>query len=1044
MGFVHDTLIFRNTHMRFSICRTILMALVINGSWCSAQSVAYGGNDHLQFQHVTAADGLSDNGVTCIFEDAEGYIWIGTERGLNRFDGQRIERFTANGPSGAHISAIAQDSTGTIWVATTDGGLSEFDRTGYKFIDHPIDTTGTHGIHTKRLNHLLSMNDSILFLCSQDKGLIRYNTVNERATNHCYFYSNAVKSDTIPQGSGWYHSTTWLDRDRIWLGLIPGGNSYVLNSSDASVIAEIKSTHADSSYTLTTAIAWNGDLLAGGWGPGISRISLKNVDQQQYYRIRDEVTAIAPWPDGSFIIGTKINGLEHLNRNFEHLAYYHHDRRTSTSLLNDRVRCILKDRAGTLWVGTANGISYHVPGIWSFKTTPLFGDNNTDQPDLTFHKIQQDEDCTIRISTSHGFFKVRPNNKQVKHVPLHHNGTPLEVTGLFTVFPDRHFLGTETGYFKYDIIEERIKEQGPVSNWVRSGVQMYQVRAILPDTIYGEERMIVNALGYSIASLNPNNLEPDLNWYATKNTPEGFGIIRNTQRAPNGRYWSATPGGVISWSKEKNGTTDSTAYYSSFELGDRKLPGSDAKAIVFAGDTAWVALRDAGLAAIINDKAIGYPLHAHISGDPLGITIDTHGIVWCTSSNGLLRFDPRSSEWSQIKVNDGSMFEQLTSSITTLDNGDIAFCANNTLLTFNPSSFTDLPAIPQPLLFDLHNNWGPLPIKGEQTIELSYRNSAFDATISALHFGGAVRLRFLYRLNGLETAYRSITANTPLRYSGVPVGQYELMVRVLDPMGRLGPEHKLLSVHVKAPIWQKWWFYAALVILAGLLMWQFFRFRLKQTMRLQSMRDHIARDLHDDVGSTLGSISFYSEALKRKLDEIDDPMAKDVASRIGNSSRDMIDRMADIVWSVDPKNDDAGSLIARMKGYASDLVATRGIELKWNTPSSLEYVKLGTDHRRNLFMIFKEAVYNSVKYAACTQIHVTLNIVDRKIELKISDNGKGFDPENVDSYNGNGLPGMQIRAKAMGGQVSVQSSPGNGTTVIVVAPINTALPRSGD
>ena len=95
-------------------------------------------------------------------------------------------------------------------------------------------------------------------------------------------------------------------------------------------------------------------------------------------------------------------------------------------------------------------------------------------------------------------------------------------------------------------------------------------------------------------------------------------------------------------------------------------------------------------------------------------------------------------------------------------------------------------------------------------------------------------------------------------------------------------------------------------------------------------------------------------------------------------------------------------------------------------------------------MIFKEAMYNSVKYAACTQIHVSLNIIDRKIELTISDNGKGFDPENVDSYNGNGLPGMQTRAKAMGGQVHIESSPGNGTAVIAIVPINATLPRSGD
>ena len=107
--------------MRISLHKTVCMTLVINGSWCLAQPLVSRDDDHLQFQHVTAADGLSDNGVTCIFEDAEGYIWIGTERGLNRYDGQQVQQFSGPGraPCGSHITSIAQDSAGVIYQDST-------------------------------------------------------------------------------------------------------------------------------------------------------------------------------------------------------------------------------------------------------------------------------------------------------------------------------------------------------------------------------------------------------------------------------------------------------------------------------------------------------------------------------------------------------------------------------------------------------------------------------------------------------------------------------------------------------------------------------------------------------------------------------------------------------------------------------------------------------------------------------------------------------------------------------------------------------------
>lgn len=458
-------------------------------------------------------------------------------------------------------------------------------------------------------------------------------------------------------------------------------------------------------------------------------------------------------------------------------------------------------------------------------------------------------------------------------------------------------------------------------------------------------------------------------------------------------------------------------------------------ALVIQGDTVWVALRDAGLVAVVHGDVIHYEAPAHIPSDLLGISLDQAGQVWCTSGHGLVRFIPKEGTWNRIPVNDGSTFQRLNKCILTLNDGTIALCADNTLIAFDPRSFDTLGALPSPYLVEVHNTSGKLVPNVNGNIDIPYRSSSFDATVSALGRMGPGPLEFVYRLEDLKGDQNVVTASSPIRYAGVPVGDHALLVKVRDAYGREGPEIKLLTVRIEAPFWQRWWFYAMLTVLGAVAMWMIARYKKQQTDRLQHMRDAIARDLHDDVGSTLGSINFYSEALKRKMIATGDPTSQDVADRIGHSSREMIDRMADIVWSVDPQNDDGASLLERMQAFATDLFSTRGVIVEWSAPMAVSTVKMNTELRRNLFMIFKEAVHNAAKYAQCSRLFVHLLIQGNNIVMEVRDNGIGFDPQNVDSYNGNGLLSMNKRATMLGGSVTIESDPDEGTRIRVTVPV---------
>lgn len=1000
----------------------------------------------LRFQHITTADGLSDNGVTCLLEDREGYIWIGTERGLQRYDGQRMEHFTGpQDPGSVRLSSLAIDSSGGIWAASTDAGLYHYLPATHSFERFQLSAVDAPPLPSNNLNHVLALNDSIIVICTTDAGVVWFNTRTHHWFSKGYNLSGRIATkEKDDRKSSWCHSTTRVGPDRLWLGLIPGGNSFVIDAHTGEELVNIRSSHADSLYSLTNAIAVQGALIAGGWGQGISRIPVDNWNQQSFVPLADEVTALVPWRNGNLLAGTKINGLIELDPMLRPIAKFKHKRGVAASLVNDRVRCMLTDRHGNLWVGTSAGLSVHAPDVWRMRVTDLFPKTAPDQADLTFHNLQQDVDGTIRISTSHGFFTLKRPGTIPRFIPLRSHGVPLELTGLYPAGKGTWVVGTETGFFSYDPRKEQnagFRSEVELSRPFKQ-ITMYQVRSVTPDTVRGIPVLVVGALGWGYLLFDPASRDT-LSWNDNSQAVKSGAMVSCTLRDPEGWYWSGSDKGVVRWRIRKSSITDVETIFNGQVKGGTKPSSAQVNAMALHGGTVWAAMRDAALVDMVNGEAHVHQVPANMATNLLGLTFDRSGNVWCTTGNGLVRFTPATGAWLHVPVNDGQTFRQLNTCILTLRDGNIAFCADNSLITFDPAEFNELPTVPEPELVAVKNSWGPLVPDANGRVKLPYRAGAFEAEVTALSPTGPGRLEFLYRLEDIEQEAHATTASTPLRYAGMPTGMHKLLVRTRDAYGRTGPERALLTLYVAGPFWQRWWFYALLALATSLAAWAWSRHKLRQALGLQAVRDGIARDLHDELGSTLGSISYYSEALKRKLGP-EDAVAQQVADRIGANSREMIGRMSDIVWSVDPRNDDTTSLLDRMKVHAGDLLATRGIQLNFHTGAGISERRLSTSSRRALFLIFKEALHNALKYAECSAVDISLTSTRRTITLSVADNGKGFDPDNVDSYNGNGLPSMRTRAANLGGNFGVHSRPGEGTTVSVTVPLSDGITRSGD
>jgi two-component system sensor histidine kinase UhpB len=246
-----------------------------------------------------------------------------------------------------------------------------------------------------------------------------------------------------------------------------------------------------------------------------------------------------------------------------------------------------------------------------------------------------------------------------------------------------------------------------------------------------------------------------------------------------------------------------------------------------------------------------------------------------------------------------------------------------------------------------------------------------------------------------------------------------------DKIALLNKDNLLISTEVKNQKIQKFAFIGGLTFIIILLSFGYRAYRSKQAFQLQEIRNKIAGDLHDDIGSTLNSISIYSEVARKKGDMHDEAL-----EMIGDSSRKIIDAMSDIVWAINPDNDGFEKIIFRMKSLAYNLFRAKKIEFTFQADEVLNQKKLTMEERRSFYLIFKEAINNIVKYADATFVTIRLTDESGFIRLNIMDNGVGFD--NMVATSGNGLKNMKRRANQMKAECIVQSTVGKGTQIELI------------
>ena len=238
-----------------------------------------------------------------------------------------------------------------------------------------------------------------------------------------------------------------------------------------------------------------------------------------------------------------------------------------------------------------------------------------------------------------------------------------------------------------------------------------------------------------------------------------------------------------------------------------------------------------------------------------------------------------------------------------------------------------------------------------------------------------------------------------------------------------------LPIYIEKAFWQKTWFLVALVIyiffLLSIAIYFFFLYNLRQKLKLQDVRNRIAADLHDEVGSNLNSIAIFVELLRKKAS----PELMPILEKITNNSSESVALMQDTIWAIQAKNDDFQKFVEKMRNFAVGILGAKDVALQFENLVDSKKNLLTMEQRKNAYLIYKEAINNIVKHAQASKVHIKIWIEDAIIMLEIKDNGKGFDTSQ--HYEGNGIQNFFERAEMHEMRCSLDSEQGVGTRLLL-------------
>lgn len=1037
---------------KISVVNLFFCALITLGNFISFKTNAQEKN--LIFKKYTATDGLKGDLVNCFAEDKNGFIWIGTSEGLSRFDGREFLHFAKNGKSANEISgnvitSLYIDTTQTMWIATRDGGLCKMNLSAKKFT--PIKCEANIKNQPININCIKVSPGGRLFIANE-KNKLMYIDIYDSNNQFIKVYEKDVNT---------CYTIFPINNEFIYSSGINGGLVIVRNNTSNYVEQFNDKKKTFGGNTITAIVKDNNsNIWCGSWDNalhlfdtlGNKKASYIFNNQTELNGESDEISCLT-WIDQNHIwLGTKLGELMEFDtqtKKFKKL--------NARNLKTSRVLSLFFDSKQRVWIGMNNGMMVYDRYAQKFEIVNL--PNDAENNSLIAYCFFQLNDSTLWIGTSKGIVQ-ETNGKQIL-VPVLYKNKLQAVHSIIRDGKDRIIIGTQGSLLILDQKDFSVSTLRKMYIHSLTDIGSTRVNTMALCKISNREFLLCSFYGYfnPLVDLDSSISRP----LALKSKQKLENLMRKIFVDSRSNIWllGATYGIMKADSitvalKTQNGLYASEFGYPINNVDFAKLFANNYNSYYLEG-LHYAAASDTSILQTINDtydmvenddgsfyvstlggggylfnpenlKNIFQPIET--SGKSVqGLAKDNDGNLWLITGGRIGLYDKSTNTTHIYDIEDGLPTEGISGYFFKDKHGILYACGQGFYVKTNPSNFKSKPDkfpfyFTHLKLFDTDAD--SLLAQAKPGIHQQYNSLTF--TFSYLDYVNGGTIKYLYKVAGMNDEWIDNGNSNKINITNLKSGDYTLIVRAAyrdanEPAGEISYTFKVI------PYWYlTWWFYFLCFAVAGGGGYLLYMYRLKQVRKFYEMRNNIARDLHDDVGAALSSILIGTQLMEGLVPRENEKQHK-IIDAMKSASSQTISNMSDIVWSLNPKNDTGLMMIEKMKKTIFELLEQKQIKVEFIYAPEFENVVIPMDVRKNIFLIFKEAIHNISKYAYASEVRIDIAVDSKKLQLKISDNGKGFDNKYIQA--GNGLENMKRRATEINAALEIDSAPNKGTKIIL-------------
>jgi ligand-binding sensor domain-containing protein/signal transduction histidine kinase len=953
--------------------------------------------ERLPLRKFTIADGLPHDSVNSIYCDSRGLLWFATREGLARFDGNRFRNLENVLLAGARVRDIVESPPGTYWIATNHGLIRFVSGAAVEFQRVPI---------PQNVSRVTAARKSGGVWAATDQGIFRLS-------------GHAVEAIQAPAP---HIEVLFEDDHGLWMGSEKG----LFHRDNAGRLSHFTIHDGlPSDHILDIVRDSSGLWVATTSGlcrfPDAPRQALERFDRTSGLP-SNYVTSILSARDGRLWVATA-GGMA---RSESSASVSFRSFTLSHGLPDSEIDSLMEDHDGDVWGATESSGVFEIArsGFTTFTEADGLESGH-------IAAVGEDQRGNLfAVSTGLGslhafdgreFRLTRPRfPESIKNLSWGWNQIALQA------HDGEWWIATGNGLCRFPAVRS-LADLARVSPRVvyttADGMGSNEIFRIFEDS-RGEIWVSVINIEHPIARFERDTRR--LHTYGVADGMPGDHAPSMFLEDRAGNIWVGMfTGGMLRFRNDR------------FEK-IRGIPEGTVRdmRIDHAGRL-WIATENGG-AARIDDPAAETPSvrvyttqHGLSTNQIFSITEDRFGRIYLGTSRGICRLEPESGRVKRFTTADGLPNNSINVAFAdrsgTLWFGTLQGIAQLVPQRDEPKSSPSIwisalriAGVPHEVPALGARVVGPLKLEPDQ--------NRVEVDFESVSFRPGERLRYQYRLTG-DRNWSAPLEQRSVALANLAAGTYDFEVRAISSDGGVSESPAAIHFAILPPVWRRWWFVAAVAMAAASAIHLNYHARARRLLEMERVRVRIASDLHDDIGASLSRIVVLSEVVSR---QVSDPRSGGMLADVANSARSAVESMSDIVWSIDPRRDDVESLNRRLRQCAAEILDPAAIRWTFDGDVHAEKLKLGPAQRRHIHLVIKEALNNAVRHAACQNVVISMAAAGRTMHIEIADDGCGFDPYEVD---GHGLRNMRSRLEELGGNVTVNTSPGQGTRLTLSMPL---------